>query len=164
MDQTAEGQATQSSPAGEESPMPFRPVQFVHLQTPQQARQQSPAASSRATINAHATRANHARRRHAQTLAYRAARHGTARHGGTASREQLQGARQQLQLTSPDGDQALITQSMAGPFAAGMAAFRISPTTGPTTTGVGGPARSDPFTAFARAFTPVEHFLFDHCQ
>jgi len=167
----------------EEAPsIPFRAVQFIHVPAPggqlsSLSSSSSAAATTaigtaaswtssdnnRAAINAHATRSRHARRREARTLAYQASRQGGVVAPPTPEGQSQQQQQQQQLLPASfaargGGSGNNRSPGIAGLFSAGVMGY-VSPTTG-----VGGPGRSDPFTTFARAFTPLEHFLFDHCE
>lgn len=100
-------------------------------------------SSSPATARSHAARIAHARKRQARTLEYQA-----------TTRFQQQPQQQHMQLHSPGHGQNVTTELLALSAPLGLVS-RLPPSRV-------GSGRSDPFRSFARQFTPLENFLFDH--
>lgn len=130
---------------------PRRAVQFINLSN-SEARDRAP--KRRATIRSHAARATHAMARQARVREYQASQGRTAQRQAQLFENVKTGSHEASQL---------VVQKAPDEVSDGGADAKMEAVVDRFVVGVPGSQQNDPFTSFAIAFTPIEHFLLTHC-
>lgn len=133
---------------------PRKVIRFINVSHPEAKEHVS---EHRTAVHSHASRVAHARARHARTTEYQAGR-------AVSTHQKQPGYFPENKQSTGTAPQSTTRNAIGKVLDGGTATERVTVVMPSPVVGALGSERRDPFLSFASSFTPIEHFLLDHCE